>query len=159
MIPSQTLPELPTELKFDPKSAIYVPLGAASPFWFLYAGAASAGVAYWWLSRWREATNLEALFAKTPAVLELEAAPAAEPEVEALEPAVAAEPEPEPAFVATAELLPDAAPVVDAAPETEPEPVVEPEPVMEAAPELAPEPAAPKPKTPRATRSISDDPA
>jgi len=159
LIPSQTLPESPSELKFDPKSAIYVPLGAASPFWFLYAGAASAGVAYWWLSRWREATNLEALFAKTPAVLELEAAPAAEPEVEAAEPAVAAEPEPEPAFVATAELLPDAAPVVDAASVVAAAPGIEPEPVMEAASELAPEPAAPKPKAPRATRSALDDPA
>ena len=159
MIPSQTLPELPSDLKFDPKNAIHVPLGAASPFWFLYACAASAGVAYWWLSRWREATNLEALFAKTPAVLELEAAPAAEPGVEAPEPAVAAEPQPEPAFVATAELLPDDAPVVETAPATEPEPVVEAEPMMEAAPELALEPAAPKPKTPRGARSISDDPA
>ncbi|MDP3748330.1 MAG: hypothetical protein Q8Q88_14925 [Phenylobacterium sp.] len=149
MIPSQTLPESPSELKFDPKSAIYVPLGAASPFWFLYAGAASAGVAYWWLSRWREATNLEALFATAPAVAALEApqepvleaALVAEPEVEIPQPVVAAEPEPEPAFVAVAELLAD------------------PEPLVEAAPAPEPELAAPKPKAPRATRSALDDPA
>ncbi|UTP41031.1 hypothetical protein M9M90_07595 [Phenylobacterium sp. LH3H17] len=159
MIPSQTLPELPSELKFEPKSAIYVPLGAASPFWFLYAGAASAGVAYWWFSRWRQATNLEALFAKTPAVLELETAPAAEPQAEAPEAAVAAEPQPEPAFIASAELLSDVAPVVDAAPAIEPEPVVEAQAVIEAAPEVASQPAAPKAKTPRATRSVSDEPA
>ena len=81
MIPSQTLSEPGSELSFDPKSAIYLPLGAASPLWFLYAGAASAGVAYWWFSRWRGATNVEALFGKPPVFAPVEAAIAAVEEV------------------------------------------------------------------------------
>ncbi len=141
MISSQASTEPVSDLKFDPKSAIYVPLGAASPFWLLYAGAATAGVAYWWLSRWREATNLEALFAKTSADLDLASAPAVASEAEA--PAV--EPEPESAFVAAAELLVEASPVIEA--------VAEPEPEIEA----TPEPAAPKPKTARAARALTDD--
>lgn len=145
MIASQTPPELVSDLKFDPKSAIYAPLGAASPFWLFYAGAASAGVAYWWFSRWREATNLEALFAVTPSPPGLEAAPAALSGASA--PALAAEPAPEPAFVAASEVLPDAAPMAEAEPEVEPEPVME----------AAPEPASPKPKSPRAARPVSDD--
>lgn len=157
MIPSQSLPDLSPELKFDPKSAIYVPLGAVSPFWFLYAGAASAGVAFWWLSRWREATNLEALFAKAPVspALELpEAVEEAPAPVESPEPVAAAEPER--AFVAAAELLTGPEPVVEAAP------AIEPEPVTDAAPEPEPEAeaaAAPKAKAARAARPIVDDPA
>ncbi len=47
----------------DPQKALYIPVGAASPLWFLFAGAASAGVAYWWMTRWADRTNLEALLA------------------------------------------------------------------------------------------------
>ncbi|MDP3855167.1 hypothetical protein [Phenylobacterium sp.] len=161
MVLSQTLPESPAEPKFDPKSAIYVPLGAASPFWFLYAGAASAGVAYWWFSRWRGATNIEALFAQAPATATIElpeaieaAASPAEPEAEIPEPVATAEPEA--AFVAVAELLTEPEPVVEAAPAIELEPIIEPEPMVEAASEPA---VATKAKTARAMRPIVDDPA
>lgn len=155
MIPSQPLPDLSPELKSDPKSAIYAPLGAISPFWFLYAGAASAGVAFWWLSRWREATNLEALFAQAPVAASLElpdvVEEAAAP-VESPEPVAAAEPER--AFVAAAELLTGPEPAV------EPAPAIEPGPIMDAAPEPEPEAAAaPKAKAARAARPIVDDPA
>lgn len=44
-----------------PAAALYVPIGAASPLWFMFTGAASAGVAYWWLTRWMAPVNLEAL--------------------------------------------------------------------------------------------------
>ena len=47
----------------DPQKALYIPVGAASPLWFLFAGAASAGLAYWWMTRFTDRTNLEALFA------------------------------------------------------------------------------------------------
>nr|QQZ51680.1 hypothetical protein JKL49_12405 [Phenylobacterium glaciei] len=38
-----------------------MPIGAASPLWFMFTGAASAGVAYWWMTRWLRPMNLEAL--------------------------------------------------------------------------------------------------
>lgn len=75
----------------DPRTAFYVPIGAASPLWFLFAGATTAGLAYWWMTRLPTlATNLEALFE-----------PAASPEV--------ALPTPEPAPTAP-DLLAEAAP-------------------------------------------------
>ena len=44
-----------------PAAALYVPIGAASPLWFMFTGAASAGVAYWWMTRWMRPMNLEAM--------------------------------------------------------------------------------------------------
>lgn len=44
-----------------PASAFHVPIGAASPLWFMFTGAASAGVAYWWMTRWMRPMNLEAM--------------------------------------------------------------------------------------------------
>ncbi len=118
----------------DPAKRLNFQVGVASPLWGLYAGMASAGVAYWWLARWRQATNLEALL---PAASEAQPEPqvetAPEPVIEAVaEPVVELTPEP------VLEAAPE--PVVEAAPEPTPEPV------LEAAPEpvLAPGPAAPK---------------
>ena len=51
----------------DPQKALYIPVGAASPLWFLFAGAASAGLAYWWMTRFTDRTNLEALLGASPA--------------------------------------------------------------------------------------------
>jgi predicted flap endonuclease-1-like 5' DNA nuclease len=54
-------PALETDLAdFDAQSALRLPLGAASPLWFAFASAASAGVAYWWMTRWVQHANLEA---------------------------------------------------------------------------------------------------
>lgn len=36
--------------------------GAVSPLWGYFGAAASAGVAYWWMTRWTRPANLEALF-------------------------------------------------------------------------------------------------
>ena len=106
----------------DPAKTLNFQVGVASPLWGLYAGVTGAGMAYyWWLSRWREVTNLEAVLAP----VEPDAAP------EPVEPVIEAAPEP----------------VVEAAPE----PVIEtaPEPVLEAAPAPAPEPVAePAPEAP-----------
>ena len=44
-----------------PAAAFHVPIGAASPLWFMFTGAASAGVAYWWMTRWMRPMNLEAM--------------------------------------------------------------------------------------------------
>mgnify|MGYP000943814578 CR=1 FL=1 len=71
----------------DPAAALHTPIGAASPLWMMFAGAATMGVAYWWLSRWR-ATNLEAVMGAETLALP---APAVEAAPAALQPA--AEPE------------------------------------------------------------------
>lgn len=104
MISSQILPDQSPVSGLDAQRALYVPLGLASPLWFVFAGAASAGVAYWWLNRWREATNLEALMAPPTAK--------PEPQVVILE----AEPETvEPVVAEIAEPAPELEPVVEAA--------------------------------------------
>lgn len=54
-------------VSLDPQKALYIPVGAASPLWFLFAGAASAGLAYWWMTRFTDRTNLEALLGASPA--------------------------------------------------------------------------------------------
>ncbi len=82
--------------------ALSVPVGAASPLWLAFGAAASAGVAWWWMTRWARAVNIEAVMepaAPAPAalleqplsVLEIPSIP--EPEL-AAEPAA---PEPAPA--------------------------------------------------------------
>jgi len=38
-----------------------LPMGAASPLWVAFGAAASAGVAYWWLTQWTRAVNVDAL--------------------------------------------------------------------------------------------------
>lgn len=113
-------------MSLEPQKALYFPVGAASPLWFMFAGAASAGVAYWWMTRWAERTNLEAVFgsaspaepveipAPAPEVVEVAAAISPEQVIEpvaaALEAVAAASPEPE----AIVETAPE--PVVDEAP-------------------------------------------
>ncbi|WP_309645654.1 hypothetical protein [Phenylobacterium sp.] len=173
MIPSQPLSEPVSGTSFDPKSAIYLPLGAASPFWFLYAGAASAGVAYWWFSRWRGATNVEALFGRAAVLAPVDAAveavedvvaEVAEPILEAqasiseLIAAPASEPEAtSPESITVAELTNELASAVEA--EIEPEPLLAQAPVLEAAPEPVVETAPAKSKAGRAARAVIDDPA
>lgn len=88
------LPEYPAD-KVEPEAAPRVAVGAVSPLWLMFGGAAVAGASYWWwANRWREAVNLEALMALTPepvappaqsvAVLEAEPVAPAEPAVEAV---------------------------------------------------------------------------
>ena len=117
----------PKEIFVDAQKALALPIGAASPLWLMFAGAASAGVAYWWLNRWRNVTHLEAMLAPAPA--------AAEPEAALVVPEVVA-----PAVVEAFEAA------ADAVAEASPEPVVEaaPEPILEVAP--TPKPT-PRPKT------------
>jgi predicted flap endonuclease-1-like 5' DNA nuclease len=58
---SSFLPEIP---KIDPEKGPHLLAGAASPLWLMFGGAAMAGATWWWWSaRWREAVNVEALFA------------------------------------------------------------------------------------------------
>lgn len=72
------------------QTALRVPMGAVSPLWFIYAGAASAGVAYWWMARWSKPQNLEALFSAKPgADVVIEAAERVVEVIEAVEEAAA----------------------------------------------------------------------
>lgn len=121
----------------DLRKAMSLPVGAASPLWLMFAGAASMGVAYWWLSRWRTPTHLEAMLAPSPAAAP--ETPSMVPEV--IAPAIVEAFE---AFEAAAEAEPE--PVLEAAPEPVVAPTVEAvaEPVTDVAP--APKPI-PKPKT------------
>ena len=58
------MPSLLDDLpEIDPPKAAYVSLGLASPLWLPFLGAASAGVAFWWMTRWMPPANLEAMLA------------------------------------------------------------------------------------------------
>lgn len=99
--------------EFEPQRAMHLSLGAAaSPLWFVYAGAGMAGAAYYWMSRW-QATNIEAL----DGFLERSAPPVAAP-AEVLDPVVEAAPEPVQEVLAA--VMPE--PVAEVAPEPAPEP-------------------------------------
>ena len=125
-----TLPEFPNE------KAMYVPLGAASPLWMMYAGAASLGVALWWSTRWMRPVNLEAV-----GVLKAKVADATEAVETAVEQTVELAQASVEAVAETVETA--AADLTETVVEATPEPVeviaaVIPEPV-------APEPVAPEP--------------
>ncbi|HUZ12171.1 MAG TPA: helix-hairpin-helix domain-containing protein [Caulobacteraceae bacterium] len=70
-----------------------LPLGAASPLWAAFGAAASLGVAYWWLTRWRKAVNLEGWgalgAAAAPVRVEIRSEPEPAPAAADLEPAAA----------------------------------------------------------------------
>jgi predicted flap endonuclease-1-like 5' DNA nuclease len=73
----------------DFERAMRAPIGTMSPLWWAFAGAATAGVAYWWLTRWAKPINIEAagvmpLEMTAPPALE-EAAAAYEMSPEAIE--------------------------------------------------------------------------
>jgi predicted flap endonuclease-1-like 5' DNA nuclease len=86
--------------------AFRLPMGVASPLWAVFAAAAGAGVAYWWMTRWTRAVNVEALAGAAPEAiaapepLEIVAEPAASVE-EAVVETVAAVAEPPAAAPAT----------------------------------------------------------
>lgn len=139
------LPELP-ETRLSPQLLV----GAASPLWGYFGAAAAGGVAYWWMTRWTQPMNLEALFgARTAPTLEAAVETVIEPVIEPVETVVVEE-----TAEAASEALPEApvggeaapiSPLVAAAP---PEPVAEapaetpPEPTFEATADPLPEPAA-----------------
>lgn len=95
--------ELKPNESVTPAAALHVPIGAASPLWFMFTGAASAGVAYWWMTRWMRPMNLEALLPAADAAPVEEAAilieAFVEPLIEAVEPLLEAgvvDPDPAP---------------------------------------------------------------
>lgn len=123
---ADTVPQLPES--FDANKAISLSVGMASPLWLAFAGAAMAGSAFWWMSRWTRPDNLEAVLAMPESAKVPDPAPAlAEPTEATLEPVVevamtAAETVNEIAAtetVAMIEGLADVDPVVDPAPVAE----------------------------------------
>ena len=105
----------------EPRVSPQLLVGAASPLWTYFGAAASAGVAYWWMTRWTRPMNLEALFAGRP------------PAPELLVEVVAAEPEPvggesapvSPVLEALPEHGPSVEPMVEGDPVTAPEALAE----------------------------------
>ena len=137
-----------------PAAAFHVPIGAASPLWFMFTGAATAGVAYWWMTRWMQPVHLEALlpFSGADAEPAEEAAILFEAFVEPLLEAA------EPVLAEGGVVDPDPAPVP--APEPAPNPLDTPPaqasaetvaPVVEAASETSA--SAPKPKSKAAPKA------
>lgn len=119
-------PALPTA---DTEKMLSLPVGALSPLWLMFAGAATVGAAWYWSRTFFKPTNLEALIALPEAAVEA-AAPAVETVVETVE--VAAE-----AAVEVVEAEREAvAELADSVVEAAPEPIAE---VLAA---MAPEPVA-----------------
>jgi len=97
------------------EKAMGISLGLASPLWIAFGAAASAGAAWWWMTRWTRAVNLEAMTPHAPAspsLAAIEAVPA--PEI-APEPTLAAVSDLAPAFekIAAETIEPVAAPEPD----------------------------------------------
>lgn len=118
----------------DTEKMMRLPVGAISPLWLMFAGAATVGAAWYWSRTFFKPTNLEALIGLPDAALDA-AAPTLEAVVEAAD--VLAETTIE-VIEAELEALSD---VADAMDEAAPEPVAEilaamaPEPVAPAAPD------------------------
>lgn len=49
------------EARAAARRAMALPVGLSSPLWLAFGAAASAGVAWWWMTRWTRASNLEAV--------------------------------------------------------------------------------------------------
>jgi hypothetical protein len=112
-------PDEPATLA-DPKALLHVPVGLVSPLWPLFAGAAVTGATWWWMTRWTQPANLEAMFGGAiRTALQVPVEPVAEALIEA-EPVVGAASE-------TLEANAEAAiePVLEVAPETVLEALVE----------------------------------
>jgi predicted flap endonuclease-1-like 5' DNA nuclease len=115
------------------EKAMGMPLGLASPLWLAFGAATTAGVAWWWMTRWTKALNIEAL-APTPAPV-AKPAPAPAPPAAVAKPAPIAIAAPVEIKPAPAKAAPARAPVEAVA-----APVAKAKPVK-AAPAKAPEPA------------------
>ncbi|WP_334164282.1 hypothetical protein [Phenylobacterium sp.] len=152
-----------------PQSLSPALVGLASPLWGYFAGVAASGVAFWWMTRWTQPQNLEALFARRFAGLSPELAPApaegddpqavTEPEAAvammALEPLLAAVEAVEEPFV---ELAAEAEHALEAVVEAAPEPASF-APAAEALPEAGPTPApSPAPRKSKAAAAPPSEP-
>jgi predicted flap endonuclease-1-like 5' DNA nuclease len=70
----------------DTEKALSLPVGAFSPLWLMFAGAAASGAAFYWARQWFKPVNLEALTPlPIPAPEPVEVAPVVEEAVETVE--------------------------------------------------------------------------
>jgi predicted flap endonuclease-1-like 5' DNA nuclease len=109
------------EARDQARKAMHVPIGLASPLWLAFGAATTAGVAWWWMTRWTRALNVEAMAGAAKLQVEAveafieqesEAATRAVEVVEAavtvLETTVAAQPDSQAALEAAATLVAEA---------------------------------------------------
>lgn len=137
-------------------------MGVSSPLWSYFGAAAVGGVAYWWMTRWTQPVNLEAMFgaARARPMLALVPPPAIEAveavaevtETVAERAAETVEAAPEPVFEPVGGEAAPMSPLVEAAPVVEP--VVE----ADAAPESFAEATA-SPLLDAAPEPILEEPA
>lgn len=66
MTPAQILADISPPNMGETKLGVHIPLGLVSPLWLVFAGATTAGMAYWWMTRFAKPANLEAMFALAP---------------------------------------------------------------------------------------------
>ncbi|HEY2706545.1 MAG TPA: helix-hairpin-helix domain-containing protein [Caulobacteraceae bacterium] len=96
-----------------------MPMGAVSPLWAVFGAAAGAGVAFWWMTRWTRAVNVEALagaIAKPvakAAPVEILAAPEPTADVAPVSPIPAAKAEAEAEVLVAAPIVEDVAETVE----------------------------------------------
>lgn len=79
-----------TEPSSKPESLLRVPVGLASPLWGLFAGAAMTGATWWWMTRWTQVQNLEAMFGAASRTDPIAEPKMAAPVAEAVETAIEA---------------------------------------------------------------------
>jgi predicted flap endonuclease-1-like 5' DNA nuclease len=60
----------PAAVRRETEKAMSLPLGLASPLWLAFGAVASAGVAWWWMSRLSRPFNIEALAGAAPDAVE-----------------------------------------------------------------------------------------
>ena len=127
----------PAQSTADTEKMLSLPMGAISPLWLMFAGAATVGAAYFWSRTFFKPTNLEALFKAPDAVTEVTVevvevvAETAEVQAEAVVETAEVVVE---TLAETVDTVVEAAPEVAATPEVAAEAVVEP--VVEVAPAL-----------------------
>lgn len=97
--------------------ALRWPVGAVSPLWAVFGAAATAGVAWWWMTRWTKAVNVEALADYAAAQVKESALAAADAELRVEEAVVAADAAAEGPAPAAPPVEVEAAPAADEAPE------------------------------------------
>jgi predicted flap endonuclease-1-like 5' DNA nuclease len=49
------------EARAQARKALNLPIGMSSPLWLAFGAATTAGVAWWWMTRWTRAINVEAM--------------------------------------------------------------------------------------------------
>jgi len=69
-------PEGDSDLTDQAAQALRLPIGLMSPLWFAYGAVASAGVAFWLVSKFAKPFNLEAEMGSLPALFETPSVPA-----------------------------------------------------------------------------------